>query len=191
MLHHTRLVNRTSIPLLATVALLAAAASDLAAQRSDSRDAALHSALPDALSNAFREAAEQALPAVVFVAVERTVDAHAFLPEGQREFYGLPDDEDGQPMIGSGSGFIYDDEGLVLTNHHVVAQAEAIRVRMQDGHEYDADVVASDPATDVAVLRLRLPPAAPCRSRRTATRRRCASATGCSRWAIRWVSISP
>jgi serine protease Do len=161
MLQHMRIPNRTPVLVVAVVALLGASAGDLSAQRSSgSREAgaeALHSALPDALSNAFREAAEQALPAVVFVAVERNVDAHAFLPEAQREFFAIPEGAESRPMIGSGSGFVYDADGLVLTNHHVVAQAEAIRVRLQDGHEYDAELVASDPTTDVAVLRVRMP----------------------------------
>ena len=155
-----RIQTRIPILLLVPLALSALSAAEAGAQRaSGSREAGaetLHSALPDALSNAFREAAEHTMPAVVFVAVERSVDANAFLPEGHREFFGIPDGE-AQPMIGSGSGFVYDEDGLVLTNHHVVAQAEAIRVRLQDGHEYDAELVASDPTTDVAVLRVRLP----------------------------------
>jgi len=55
---------------------------------------------------------------------------------------------------GSGSGFVYDSNGIIVTNHHVVDGAERIQVRMQDGTRYDARVLGSDAATDLAVLEL-------------------------------------
>jgi putative serine protease PepD len=51
-----------------------------------------------------------------------------------------------------GSGFVYDDEGHVITNQHVVAGAETVSVRLWNGKTYDATVVGSDPSTDIAVL---------------------------------------
>lgn len=63
---------------------------------------------------------------------------------------------------GEGSGVVYDDEGHVVTNHHVVAGADAVTVQLADGTRLDAEVVASDPLTDLAVLRIErsdLPPA--------------------------------
>ena len=51
-----------------------------------------------------------------------------------------------------GSGFVYDDEGHVITNQHVVDGAETASVRFADGKTYDATVVGSDPSTDIAVL---------------------------------------
>ena len=153
---HAPAFRSTFIPLAALAVLLAA--SPASAQRSGSATSAdaLRSALPDALSSAFRDAAGEALPGVVFVSVERRVDAHAFMPQAQREFFNLPDSDD-QPLTGSGSGFVFDASGLVMTNHHVVNGAEAIRVRMHDGHVYTATVVASDPTTDVAVIQLQIP----------------------------------
>ncbi|HYO51547.1 trypsin-like peptidase domain-containing protein [Archangium sp.] len=56
---------------------------------------------------------------------------------------------------GSGSGFIIDAKGLVLTNNHVVEGAVAIRVRLDDGRSFDAEIVGRDPLTDVAVIRLK------------------------------------
>ena len=56
---------------------------------------------------------------------------------------------------GSGSGFIVDSKGLVLTNNHVVEGAVAIRVRLDDGRTFDADIVGRDPLTDVAVIQLK------------------------------------
>src|SRR5690606_12414213 len=55
----------------------------------------------------------------------------------------------------SGSGFIISADGHVVTNDHVVARATAIQVRLADGRQFPAEVVGRDPATDVALLRLR------------------------------------
>ena len=51
-----------------------------------------------------------------------------------------------------GSGFVYDGEGHVITNQHVVDGAESVSVKLADGSTFDATVVGSDPSTDVAVL---------------------------------------
>ncbi len=56
------------------------------------------------------------------------------------------------PQEGTGSGFIYDSEGHVVTNYHVVEDAETISVVLSDGETYDAEVVGVDPSTDLAVL---------------------------------------
>jgi len=55
---------------------------------------------------------------------------------------------------GNGSGWVYDQQGHIITNHHVVAQADEIKVRFHDGSERDAKVVGNDPQTDVAVLKV-------------------------------------
>ncbi len=55
---------------------------------------------------------------------------------------------------GAGSGFIIDPKGLVLTNNHVVQDAVAIRVKLDDGREFDGKTVGRDPLTDVALVRL-------------------------------------
>ncbi|HZH03913.1 MAG TPA: trypsin-like peptidase domain-containing protein [Myxococcaceae bacterium] len=56
---------------------------------------------------------------------------------------------------GLGSGFIIDPKGLVLTNNHVVEGAVNIRVKLNDGRTFDADVLGRDPPTDVALIRLK------------------------------------
>ncbi len=55
---------------------------------------------------------------------------------------------------GLGSGFVIDSEGLVVTNHHVIQGARTVQVRLYDGRRFEAEVVGSDPATDLALLRL-------------------------------------
>jgi len=71
--------------------------------------------------------------------------------EGPSPFGGAPESE------GIGSGFIIDSKGWVLTNHHLVEDAEEIQVQLADGRELEAKVLGSDPLTDVAVLQLEMP----------------------------------
>ncbi|MDR7269571.1 serine protease Do [Pelomonas saccharophila] len=59
-----------------------------------------------------------------------------------------------QPFRGQGSGFIISPDGLVLTNAHVVRDAKQVTVKLSDRREFSAKVLGSDPATDIAVLKL-------------------------------------
>ena len=59
-----------------------------------------------------------------------------------------------QPFRGQGSGFIISSDGLVLTNAHVVRDAKQVTVKLSDRREFVAQVLGSDPATDIAVLKL-------------------------------------
>jgi S1-C subfamily serine protease len=61
---------------------------------------------------------------------------------------------DGQPGEGAGSGVIIAQDGYVLTNHHVIDGAGQIEISLTDGSEYPAQVIGSDPATDLAVVRM-------------------------------------
>ena len=110
------------------------------------------------LSTAFRSASKAALGAVVRVEVEAAPRAVRQLPQQFRgtpfeDFFGVPR---GQPMParGSGSGFIISGDGYVITNNHVVADADRVTVTLTDNREFDAEVVGRDPNTDVAVLRI-------------------------------------
>jgi S1-C subfamily serine protease len=56
------------------------------------------------------------------------------------------------PEQGTGSGFVYDDAKHIVTNNHVIANAQSIVVTLEDGSVYDARVVGTDPSTDLAVI---------------------------------------
>jgi putative serine protease PepD len=58
----------------------------------------------------------------------------------------------------TGSGFVIDEEGHIVTNQHVVADAQTVEVRFSNGEEYRARVIGTDPSTDVALLELQSPP---------------------------------
>ncbi|MEX0916141.1 MAG: trypsin-like peptidase domain-containing protein, partial [Wenzhouxiangellaceae bacterium] len=79
------------------------------------------------------------------------------MPELFRRFFepfgdGMPR---GRPdRQGGGSGFIVRADGLIITNHHVIEEADEIIVRLADRREFVAELVGSDPETDVAVLRI-------------------------------------
>jgi serine protease Do len=110
----------------------------------------------------FVKVAERVKPAVVFIRTERVMgrDGDSEEQEGPfgnffRELF--PDFEERHRnfiMPGGGSGFIIDEEGHILTNEHVVRNADAITVMMQDEETFEAELVGSDPRTDIAVLRI-------------------------------------
>jgi Do/DeqQ family serine protease len=108
----------------------------------------------------FVTVAEAVRPAVVNVNTRR-VFRHPDVPGRDllRDF--LPEDEP-MEIPTSASGFVFDERGYILTNNHVVQDAEDVRVTFIDGKEYAAEVIGVDPSTDVAVVRVRadgpLPP---------------------------------
>ena len=69
------------------------------------------------------------------------------------------------PQEGSGSGFVYDDEGHIVTNFHVIEGADQLLVTLASGQEYEAELIGQDPTNDLAVIRIidgkDLPPALP------------------------------
>lgn len=58
------------------------------------------------------------------------------------------------PQEGTGSGFVYDDDGHIVTNYHVIEDAEELSVTLADGRTYAGEIVGHDPTNDLAVLRI-------------------------------------
>jgi Do/DeqQ family serine protease len=108
--------------------------------------------LPD---SPFVPVVDRALPAVVFIDVTKKVggDGGDGSDEFMRRFFGQPMPRQ-QRVPSSGSGFIIDDQGRILTNNHVVRDAESIKVTLNDGRTFKATTVGTDPATDVAVIKI-------------------------------------
>jgi serine protease Do len=129
-----------------------------------------------ALSKAFRDAAEVAMPSVVTIKshtnakkVSARGNPQFRNPRGGNPFKGTPFEDmfpqvpegsgDGQtwstpPQDGVGSGVIIDSTGIVLTNNHVVQGADTVVVHLADGREFKASDIKTDPHSDLAVLRI-------------------------------------
>jgi serine protease Do len=122
-------------------------------------------ALLDRSAKAFASVVKQAGPAVVHVRVEKSVKGRGqefdFLNDPFFErFFGpqFRHPPQGEPkefkQQGAGSGFIISPEGLILTNNHVVGEADTITVRLADEREFKAKVIGTDPQSDVALIKI-------------------------------------
>ena len=104
----------------------------------------------------FTYAAESAVDAVVYVKVVSTQT----MPQAPSSifdfFFGLP--QQGSPQqrekVGSGSGVIIREDGYIVTNNHVIDGADKIEVTLNNNQKYSATLVGTDPATDVALLKI-------------------------------------
>lgn len=97
------------------------------------------------MSKAFRYVARTAEQSVVHINAMKTMV--------RRDFFGRIIERSERPVpAGVGSGVILSSEGRILTNNHVIADADAIRVRLHDGREFDAKILGSDQATDLALI---------------------------------------
>lgn len=122
--------------------------------------------------NAFAAVAQSVTPAVVSIHIEgqrpvsQRMQEMPDLPDLRQ--FGFPDmggaphrgrgnrgqDQENQVIHASGSGFIVSPDGMILTNNHVVADANKVTVILSDRREFDAKVVGRDPTTDVAVIKI-------------------------------------
>ncbi len=102
-------------------------------------------------SNAITNAVEQASPAIVSIAVTSPRNYQSTQEEFFRFFFGEPPRENSS----MGSGFLISEDGLVVTNQHVVGRnPNEITISTTDGESYDAELIGSDELTDIALLRI-------------------------------------
>ncbi|WP_341237252.1 Do family serine endopeptidase [uncultured Limnobacter sp.] len=111
----------------------------------------------------YREAVDKAMPAVVNIFTSKRANnmpKHPFFEDPEiRKFFGdeLEEQfEEEQQASSLGSGVIVNSEGLIVTNQHVVEAADEIEVSLNDGRTTKAELVGTDPETDLAVLRIKL-----------------------------------
>ena len=120
---------------------------------------------------AFRSVAKKVSPAVVFVKVEKNVQAQGggqnlspfgtpFGDEFFQRFFGGPPPEKmphrspKKRQLGQGSGFLISPDGYILTNNHVVGDADSVSVQLLDGREFQAEIVGTDSGSDLAVIKV-------------------------------------
>ncbi|MBN1825162.1 MAG: Do family serine endopeptidase [Candidatus Eisenbacteria bacterium] len=116
------------------------------------------------MSRAFTAVAREVVPSVVTVTSSRVIrPAQSLGPNGGDmeqffRFFGQPRSpwggEEEMVQRGLGSGVIATEDGYIITNNHVVADARDIAVLLSNGEEYEAEVIGADPKTDVAVIRI-------------------------------------
>ena len=113
--------------------------------------------------SSFADLAEKLMPSVVNISTSQTVVTKSnpfpgfeFPPgspfEDMFKDFGTPQKKKAYAL---GSGFIIDASGIIVTNNHVIKEAEDILVRIEDGQEYEAKVIGADPLSDLAVLKIK------------------------------------
>lgn len=103
-----------------------------------------------ALSRAFRDSAQRALPSVV------TIFSRTKQPNAESSVTDIIGGEDEQRFDNIGSGVIITSDGLILTNHHVIKDSSLIEVRLSDGRQFRANETKSDAKSDVAIVQLQV-----------------------------------
>ncbi len=103
--------------------------------------------------------ADRVIPSVVSVRVIEFRSAKEQAPQDRFHFFfrqqPTPEGEEPAPRRSEGSGFFITETGEIITNNHVVDDADKIEVELVDGTTYEAEIVGSDPATDLALIRVK------------------------------------
>lgn len=114
----------------------------------------------DGASNFIADAVQRVGPSVVRINSARTVVQqfpNVFGDPFFRQFFGdMETDQESRTRVeeGTGSGFIIDSQGIILTNAHVIEGADQVLVTLKDGRELPGEVLGEDPLTDIAVIRV-------------------------------------
>lgn len=110
----------------------------------------------------FTYAAEKVMPSVVHIkstVTRRTTTQRNQLPDPFRDFFGddffrNPQERTPRPQVGTGSGVIVSTDGYIVTNNHVIDKAEDIEVSLSDNQTYKAELIGTDPSTDIALIKI-------------------------------------
>jgi serine protease Do len=117
-------------------------------------------------SKAFTQIAKKTMPSVVFIKAEYSQNSSSegnenyfdyFSDEFFRRFFGhpnRPNRKKAEPQVSGGSGFIVSEDGYILTNLHVIKDADKITIILNNGDEYEAKVIGTDSRTDLAVVKI-------------------------------------
>ena len=116
------------------------------------------------VSKGFSKLAEKSMPSVVNISAITVVETRSqpfpfqFPPGSPFEEFFKDFDQNRGPQkrrsTALGSGFVIKDNGTVITNNHVIQNAEGILVKFTDGKEYEAKLIGTDPVSDIAVLKI-------------------------------------
>lgn len=106
-------------------------------------------------ANSIITARQKAAPSVVYIDTVAVVTAAPEIPEEFRDFFppGMFGNQQ-QQVRGAGSGFIIRPDGYILTNEHVVRNAQNLKVTLQGGKKFDGRVIGTDPQTDLAIVKI-------------------------------------
>jgi len=117
--------------------------------------------VPRMVAPDFADLADRVVPSVVSVFTTDVVTAEEREKGRPRDpfhfFFRFPGPRDDEPEVrpGAGSGFFITPDGEILTNNHVVEDADEVEIELADGTRYEVKVVGTDPATDIALLRVK------------------------------------
>lgn len=101
----------------------------------------------------FVEAADMTVHAVVHIKTEIR-RRNSVYDEFFYEFFGRPQQPYNQPLVATGSGVIITSDGYIVTNNHVVQNAERLEVTLNDKRTYEAEIIGTDPSTDLALIKI-------------------------------------
>ncbi|PWE17036.1 protease Do [Marinicauda salina] len=150
-----KLISAAAVSVMAGALVVTPIASGVAVQETQTPYAA-----PGGAPMSFADLIEDVSPAVVSIVAEGEIDQGDLpdlsqIPPQFREFFerfgGMPDQP--RERRTGGSGFFISADGLIVTNNHVVEDADEITITLADGDEISAELVGADPATDLALLR--------------------------------------
>jgi len=108
----------------------------------------------------YADVADRSMPAVVNISTDKVVESNPYFDDPIfRRFFNMPDDENHgrggkQVQHSLGSGVVISPDGYIITNNHVVENADRIIVNVHGEQEYEATVIGTDPPTDVALIKV-------------------------------------